>query len=504
MILPAMPETRFGHNQIDPTKPTIFLSSTFAHDWLGERRVATKQLRKRLTDSAPGVNVWAYEALFDQDERAPGPQILDRCVEGVEASDLFVFLLTGRHGSGMDLGANRAAVVSYLEAELFTAAAARKPIAVLILRGAEPEPELRNVLDILRSAFPAKAFFTGDEEELLSRWRELAISLRRKKLSIFTKLSRLVDSLSFARAQGGWREDLANPELRFLDGRLSSGRGEPNLPLVHALLDQVAGGVTSMGEPLKYPARLTRLWTALRELGQAGEAAAFGADLAPLWDRALGLWGGVASWFGLHGHLQLSPLAAINTQLTIRSRAARNIEDSDSERSPVGARASALYSLALRAGRRRGYHLQQTVALTTQAMERRLETEGGLLAIRGAAHMRLRHFLRAETDFRQSLAWRERHGVNNFSVGDAMVDLAFARAFTRPLFGDLPLLEGGLRMMQDGPPGPNDRAFLARAYRKAAIAYSMAGRFGRAREAWQRAQCNAIGSGALDQKDRFG
>ncbi len=223
-----------------------------------------------------------------------------------------------------------------------------------------------------------------------------------------------------------------------------SAKGSPNLPLAQSLLDQVARGKGDGSEPLRYAARLARLWTALRELRKAGEAAAYGSDLAPLWDRALGLWGGAASWFGLHGHLQLSPLAAINTQLDIRSRAERS-GDGDG-RPPAGARASALYSLALRAGSRRVVHLKQTIALTTEAMATGQETEMGLLDIRGAAHMRLRHFFQAEADFREALAWRERQGANHFSTGDALVHLAFARAFTRPLIGDLHMLDEGLRL----------------------------------------------------------
>jgi hypothetical protein len=105
-------------------------------------------------------------------------------------------------------------------------------------------------------------------------------------MPLFARLSRLVDAFSFARARGTWRHDLADPSLQFLNGWLGSGRGDPNLPLVHALLDQVTRGSTETGDPLKYTARLTRVWTAMRELGEAGEAAATDREFAPLWDRA--------------------------------------------------------------------------------------------------------------------------------------------------------------------------------------------------------------------------
>ncbi len=486
---------------IDATKATVFLSSTFSTEQRDGRLFDPMEFRKNLADAVPQVDVWAYEQLFDRSEMAPGPEILDRCVDGIVSCDLFVFLLTGRHGSGMDLGADRRAAVSYLEAELFTAVAAQKPIAVLMLRGAEPEPELRDVLAILRSAFPDRIFFEGDEAELFEHWKKLAGKARSSRSPFLAKLSPLVDALSLARTRSVWQQDLADPKLRFLDGWLGSAKGSPNLPLAQSLLDQVARGKGHGNEPLRYAARLTRLWTVLRELGKAGEAAAYGSELAPLWDRALGLWGGAASWFGLHGHLQLSPLAAINTQLDIRSRVPHG-EGGDG-RPPAGARASALYSLALRAGSRRVVHLKQTIALTTNAMASGQEAEMGLLDIRGAAHMRLRHFFQAEADFKKALAWRERQGANGFSTGDAMVQLAFARAFTRPLIGDLHGLDEGLGLMREKPDGANDRPFLARAFRKAAIAYTMAGRLGRARHAWKMAQHHAQESGALDQKDRF-
>ncbi len=195
---------------LDATKPTIFLSSTFTQHLLGERVIAPRDLRRNLADATPEVNVWAYEQLYERDRTVPGPQILDRCADGIEASDLFVFLLTGRHGSGMGLGSERAAVVSYLEAELFTAAAARKPVAVLMLRDAEPDPELAEVLHILRSAYRAHAFLIGDEKELVAHWRMLAQKLRCRKIPLFARLTRLVDALSFARARGTWRQDLGH------------------------------------------------------------------------------------------------------------------------------------------------------------------------------------------------------------------------------------------------------------------------------------------------------
>src|SRR5690606_18073311 len=61
-------------------------------------------------------------------------------------------------------------------------------------------------------------------------------------------------------------------------------------------------------------ASLFRLWAAMRELITSDPAVLADAAVLPLWDRALGLWASQASWIGLHGHLWMGPLAAINTQ----------------------------------------------------------------------------------------------------------------------------------------------------------------------------------------------
>src|SRR4051812_28963 len=65
----------------------------------------------------------------------------------IKACDLFVFILTGRRGSGAAFVEDRI-TASYLELELFAAAVLRKPILVLHYAGREPEPALDDTMSL--------------------------------------------------------------------------------------------------------------------------------------------------------------------------------------------------------------------------------------------------------------------------------------------------------------------------------------------------------------------
>jgi hypothetical protein len=71
------------------------------------------------------VELWAYEHIWGKEAEGAPPlaadTIIDRCFEGIKDCDLFVFIVTGRHGTGAGYVEDNVAA-SYLELELFAAA----------------------------------------------------------------------------------------------------------------------------------------------------------------------------------------------------------------------------------------------------------------------------------------------------------------------------------------------------------------------------------------------
>lgn len=463
-------------------KPRVFLSSVFKDRFDDHSKYVP--LRKRIIEDkgALPVLLWAYEHFWPEGTENPEPDadmIIDRCFDGIKSCDLFVFLLTGRHGSGVRY-TDDPLFVSYLELELFAASVLRKPILVLHLRGHEPEPALRDCMILLNRAYATGEYLIDDEKALYNRFRDACDQLAAGVWKPVHNgiLAQLPDWLSIQRTRSDFEDDLSDPCLRFLDGRFRSGRRNANPDRAKLLLDEVASGMrgnVTQRRLMPHGAALFRLWAAMRELMDDAERTLSNPFTAPLWDRALGLWAGKASWFGLHGHMWMGPLAAINSQIELRKKFAsepdfQNVQD---VREPLAARASAIYSIAQRmqSRRRKLYHYRQTVDLTTQAIERDLDAQQGSLSIRGHALMRmaqLGHIWKlweAAADFKGSLELREMSGAPLASIGEAKTDLGFCSVLIgRPRAG-LTLLQDGVTLMRSDE-SANGKAFLARGLRK--------------------------------------
>jgi Domain of unknown function (DUF4062) len=154
----------------ETTKRHVFLSSTFREQIDGEK--VSVPLRRRILDNCQSlpVDVWAYDILpeYRKPDEPDADTIIDRCFLGVRQCDLFVFLLTGRHGSGVSYGIDPV-LTSYLELELFAAAILQKPVLVLHQRGRNPEPALHDALDLLHRTFPADRYVVDDDDALYAR-----------------------------------------------------------------------------------------------------------------------------------------------------------------------------------------------------------------------------------------------------------------------------------------------------------------------------------------------
>jgi len=479
-------------HRVQGKKPSVFLSSAFA-DYVDGRR-GYMPLRRRIVEQATSlpVRLWADEHLWPRghnDARPDADTIVDRCFRGVRDCDLFVFILTGRHGSGVSYREDPV-LASYLELELFAAAMLNKPVIVLHQRGREPESQLADALHLLRSLSSTTQYVVDDEEALFRHFVDVCEILAAKEQQplLHGNSWRLPDRLSVRRSRARIDDELSNPRLRFLDNQLPLYRNEADPDRARGLLDEVASGVRRIdGEQrlMSHGAALCRIWAAMRELTDKDGSALANPEAAQLWDGALGLWATQASWFGLHGHVWMGPLAAINSQLEVRQNLARRPGFSDSlgVREPLGARASAVYSVAQRMSSRwrQLHHFRETMKLSGLALERDGNAQQGVLSIRGHAQFRMAqlglvwHVLGAESDFRKSLAIRERAGGDARSVGEAKTDLGLLLAVTWRQTSGFQLLEEGVELLRGGE-SANAKSFLARGLRKLETAAERVGK----------------------------
>ena len=474
-------------------RPSVFLSSTFRDTFGASQRAIP--LRTRILESAPTapVDIWAYELTWpDATEPLDADTIIDRCFAGIRRCDLFVFILTGRHGSGTSLVEDDQTTSSYLELELFAAAALNKPIVVLHYRDRDPEPALLDTMLLLRRAFRSELYFIDSEQGLFDRWNEIIVALTAGRTIKSTHPGLLAEGLSHARTRRRLGSDLAAPALSFLGGELRANRkSDPDLGRAELLLNQVATSVRGE-QAMPHGVALFRLWSAMRELMDKSDASLNDPAAAQLWDRAFGLWASKASWFGLHGHLWMGPLAALNSQVSLRGRHRDNAVFSGDRdvREPFGAKASAIYSIAqrMRTRERKFFHYRQAVTLATTAIQADANARQGTLSIRAHSLMRMGRLghgwklWEAKEDFETALRLRERSGASEASIGEIMADLGFCQILTgRPRRG-LDLLQDGIRGLRSDT-SANGQAFLARGLKKLELGAKLAGRATLAREA---------------------
>ena len=491
--------------------PKIFVSSTFkdiAFD--GETELA---LRRRIIEEAAAqpVTCWAYEVQF-RDRIDDTDTILDRCFDGIRGCDLFVFLQTGQHGSGARY-LDDSVLSTYLELELFAAAMLQKRMLILHLRGRDPPSALHDAMVLLKRSFEGVIYHEGDERELCEQFRLACQRLVGRAPDSSDELStRLPEWLSIRRTQATVPRDLEAPALLFLGGHGGRAGKRSDIDRATRLLGQVTSGVRDgpvEQRAMSHGAALFRIWSAIRELMDESGSTQADPVTAPLWDRAWGLWASNASWFGLHGHLQMGPLAAVNSQGLLRREFAadKSFHPPADVREPLGAKASALYSVAQRvhSRARQVFHYEQVERLATQAIRYDKANTQGVLSVRAHAAMRLARLGRlwkvwdAERDLRKSLKIRERVGGSPAQIGESKTDLGFLFAHTFRSKRGFELMEEGVKLMRTDK-GASSTPFLMRGLRKLEQAALRHGRTNQAEDARREIAALARTSEAFDQE----
>lgn len=252
--------------------------------------------------------------------------------------------------------------------------------------------------------------------------------------------------------------------------------------------------------------RLARLWVGMREVMCAPYWEDVGRPWLDSWHQLLTAWNSAGAWYGLHGHLELGYLAAINSlievkQLGIRDSAARSADPAWDI--PYGAKASAYYALARRVNSKmlRWKGLITALRLINRMRYHDLIGESNGLAIKGSILLEMRNPL-GIVAYRRVLRLREVGGASPGAIGEAMTELGYAYVRLHARKKGLDLLEHGVELMkQAGYRG----GFVVRAQYKLAEAYERAGRNERAetvrQEALALAQDMAVGAAARDYSD---
>lgn len=455
-------------NETSPRlRPVIFLSSVF---WEGsDEKQEALPLRLKLIERSHSLDVDLRAHAIKNGEPDNADRIIDSCFADIKKCDLFVYLQTRRHGSQVRYPQAHVTVTTYLEMELFAAAMLRKPVLVLHELGTEPEPALKDLLGLLEKNFGTSQYSLGDTAQLIDSFEQAVAALNGRQGSVEVRpATGIADGLSALRTLASPIGDLDTPALRFLGGWPAplNALGDPDA--ARRLLDSVSEADAQIENTMSHGAALFRVWAAMREFFAFDRR---DPEICLLWDRALGLWSTKASWFGIHGHVLMSPLAAVNSQIMLRQERT-NLPFGIDSREPIGAKASALYSVAQRmeTRSRQLLHFDQAILQASRAIEQDPDGSGGALSIRGHANLRVAKLGRlwrlfdARRDFAVSRTLRERAGASAAVIGQADAELGLAMILTAQPFQGMERLRHGIELLRSDQ-SPNGRAFLARGLR---------------------------------------
>jgi tetratricopeptide (TPR) repeat protein len=232
-------------------------------------------------------------------------------------------------------------------------------------------------------------------------------------------------------------------------------------------------------------------------------------EYLPLWEKALSQWASASAWYGLHGHLSLGRLAAVNSLLGIRQHMSTTMQSRvglPSIQGTQGAIASEYYSIAKLVESFIDRHSLLKKALwnvnTALAVKQNSDISG-LLAIRGSIRLGLGQPLKAVKDYREVLQQRLDANEGPGSVGEAQAELGMAYLCLGRVWKAQELLEAGVESLALSSRHP----FTVRALKKLSYFYALTFRRERAAQALECARSIAMAheiEGQLEQLERRG
>jgi hypothetical protein len=460
------------------SSPLVFLSSVLR----GDRVASIDDVRARIYEYGTrcyGKNaVWVDEKCCDTDTLVtPAFDSVDRLLREIDRSRLYLVLVgTDWAGTNIQVVAGATSFVSFFEIEMFYAALRGRPIVIVERADVKPALRTAEMIALIRRIIPSSSWYSvgsrSEAESLCKFFIDRAASGELRDLEP-------APGLYGALLRGLWRLVEArdgSSSIEWLRGELLSGPERPDLAIVEECLNQAAMAFS-------FEQRLTRIWIASRQLMGKPWHDPKNVDWLPVWARVLSAWNKAGAWYGLHGHLELGYLAAVNSLASVSKRwrqAHPASLDDPAWDPPFASQASAYYALARRVGslqlRYRGMRIARS--LIDQAAPRGPITTSNVLAIRGSIQMALGGFLAAVSTYEEVARLRVAAGAGDGPIGEALSELGFGLLFTLRFRRGRDSLHEGVELMRRAGYSPG---FLVRALNKEALAWQITGHFRRAR-----------------------
>lgn len=424
---------------------------------------------------------------------------LEGLFQRIREAQIFLILLgSDWYGTGLRVG-SEAAHVSYWEAELFYAILKGKRVHVIEVEGFQAEGKLEILLNMLRGALPRSAW-TGPYErskavKAIHEYLLEQIDASTHQLKVSNRLrSTLVNEFFRLRGTDGGGGAAEKEALQFFDGLFVDSTVVPKESVIVRLLNEVQDLSNEEG-------RLTRLWVVFRELSNPSSSHLDQRELLIYRNRFYGEWAKAGLWYGLHGHQNLAVLPALVQQAKVRSqmrKLASSVWKDEDTRYPGGALASSRYSIA---GISNSLSVRRSLLHAALEDLKRSIHEGSedttnLIAVRGSVYRRLGVIWAAVKDYESVLQARQKSGISEGAVGEAMSELGFGYLFQFRFWKGRSLLKEGVRLLSTSN---IRRGFLVRAQRKLAVSYFLTGHPKRGREILMEAHALARDYGVLDQ-----
>ena len=365
---------------------------------------------------------------------------------------------------------------------------------VIVLDGFTPDPQLKLLLDILSFALPSDSLTNTVSEgaaiEKIKRLLEAPVRRQGPRLFRVPVVRYLAQA--FYGSRGGMSSTYSGKRpLLFLDSHFL----RPETPRLNLITEALRLHDLERDEQN----RLTRLWIALRELIGTQPPTDPHDPLFACWNDALSAWADSASWYGLHAHLALSPLAAINSLATIRGNARRaSLSDAPELQHPGGRLASAWYSIGRKLVERRSRRtaFEEAEREINQALAAQHSNRSNLLAIRGSVYRQRWQLSQAVADYEEVVRLRQGSNFDDGALGEGLSELGFGYLCQGRFSKGVQYMEKGTALLLRG--GQRE-GFTARALRKLALGYLITGRLAQARDTRSRAREVALSVHANDQ-----
>jgi tetratricopeptide (TPR) repeat protein len=357
-------------------------------------------------------------------------------------------------------------------------------VQLFIARGFSPGPRLVALLDILRSALPSSSWRTpmadGDILREIGSLLHRAIPTREERSRFARRELQQALVTHLYRRRGS---PAGNP-FRFLKTLGDNRTQPPDFRVAQGLL--AAAALNTDQEQ-----KLSRIWIALRELLAFDATDIALSEHLPLLNQALGSWAKAAAWYGLHAHIHLGCLAALESMADVREqlrRERRRALGMEGLEHPSAALGSALYSIAKMAPHRadRSALLKMALSQLDQGVACSVRDRSDRLAIRGSIFLRQFRVSDAISAYQEALKLRADADESADRIGEALAELGFAYVLHGRFWKGRDLIEQGVVMLRDQKNGT-----AMRARRKLAISYLITGRISLARR--EREQITEIG-----------